>query len=272
MGTGRHVYPEDQQVHRAPYPWLAAQCGDIDITGQRLPLSYYREIVYGLTQTPYLAVRRPRDDGYVIKPKAWTWSDVSPSWTFDVAAGYPLHVEIYFAADDVELRLNGNLVKRVDVGKDRDFVAEAEVPYAPGILEVIAFRDGKEVGRSALRTVGEPALIDLATGRAELRADPQQLAYIELSLIDENGTVNPNRDVAVTISIEGPGVLQGFGSGVPFTEESFLDSTTTTFTGKALAVVRATGAPGRIIVTARTESLPDAVLYVNVADHQKGDG
>ena len=31
-----------------PYPWLAASTGDIDITGQRRPASYYREIVFGL--------------------------------------------------------------------------------------------------------------------------------------------------------------------------------------------------------------------------------
>ncbi|HEY8059822.1 MAG TPA: glycoside hydrolase family 2 TIM barrel-domain containing protein, partial [Acidimicrobiales bacterium] len=30
------------------YPWLAAWCGDLDITGQRRPQSYYREIVFGL--------------------------------------------------------------------------------------------------------------------------------------------------------------------------------------------------------------------------------
>ena len=30
------------------YPWLTAQCGDFDITGHRRPVSYWREIVWGL--------------------------------------------------------------------------------------------------------------------------------------------------------------------------------------------------------------------------------
>ena len=45
------------------YPWRAAWCGDIDITGHRRPQSYYREIVFGLRTEPYLAVRRPEHHG-----------------------------------------------------------------------------------------------------------------------------------------------------------------------------------------------------------------
>jgi beta-galactosidase len=53
----------------------------------------------------------------------------------------------------------------------------------------------------------------------------------------------------VTVSIDGPGVLAGFGSAAPATEESYLDDVHTTFDGRALAVVRPTR-PGRITVTA----------------------
>ena len=44
------------------------------------------------------------------------------------------------------------------------------------------------------------------------------------------------------MSVEGPGVLAGFGSAAPATEESYLDDVHTTFDGRALAVVRPTGA------------------------------
>ncbi|MGP3968329.1 glycoside hydrolase family 2 TIM barrel-domain containing protein [Streptomyces sp. 6N223] len=271
VGTGRHVYPEDQQEHRAPYPWLTAECGDIDITGQRQPISYYREIVYGLTQTPYLAVRRPRDDGYFIKPKAWTWTDVSPSWTFDLPTGSPLHVEAYAVAEDVEFRLNGTTVATVPVGTERSFVAEADVPYEPGVLEVVAYREGAEVGRSALHSAGEPARLRLETDRSALSADPQRLAHIDVRLVDANGVINPNRDTKITIEVDGPAVLQGFGSGAPSTEESFLDSSTTSFKGRALAIIRATGETGRITLTARAHGLPDTSLGIDAVQAQDAD-
>lgn len=264
VGTGRHVYPEDAQVHRAPYPWLTAECGDLDITGHRQPISYYRATVYGLRQTPYLVVRRPRADGHVIEPKAWTWSDVSPSWTFDVAPHSPLHIEVYANADEVELFLNGAKVATAPVGTSRRFVAELDVPYQPGTLEVVAYRQGEEVGRSALRTAGEPTRLRLDTDRTVLRADPQQLAYIDIAVVDHHDVLNPIRDSTVTIEVDGPGVLQGFGTGAPATEESFLDNSATTHNGRALAVIRATGEIGLITVTARADGFPVAVLQLEV--------
>ena len=59
-------------------------------------------------------------------------------------------------------------------------------------------------------------------------------------------------DREVTVTVDGPGVLQGFGSAAPATEESYLDDVHTTFDGRALAVVRPTG-PGAIIVTVAAE-------------------
>jgi hypothetical protein len=271
VGTGRHVYPEDEQVHRAPYPWLTAECGDLDITGYRQPISYYREIVYGLRQTPYVAVRRPRDDGYVIEPKAWTWSDVHPSWTFDVASGTPLHVEAYSNADEVEFRLNGAPVATTPVGTVRSFVAEANVPYHPGILEVVAYCRREEIGRSALRTAGEPTLVRLEADRTEVHADSQQLAYVAISLVDDNGVLNPIRDRTVTVEVEGAAVLQGIGSGAPATDESFLDNSCTTYRGRALAAVRATGEAGHVTLTARTAGIPEAVLHIDIRQDEASD-
>ena len=221
-------------------------------------------------------MRRPREDGYVIKPRAWTWTDVFPSWTFDVPVGSPLHVEAYAAAGEVEFRLNGTTVATVPVGTERNFVAEADVPYEPGILEVVAYRHGVEVGRSALRTADEPTHLSLETDHTELGADPQRLIHIDITLIDDSGVLNPNRDTKITIQVDGPGVLQGFGTGAPSTEESFLDDSATSFKGRALAIVRATGETGRITVTARARGLPDSSVEIDVVQapihHVTGEG
>jgi beta-galactosidase len=56
----------------------------------------------------------------------------------------------------------------------------------------------------------------------------------------------------VTVSVEGPGALAGFGSAAPATEESYLDDVHTTYDGRALAVVRPTGS-GTITVTATAD-------------------
>ena len=40
------------------YPERLGYIGDIDLIGNRRPISYFREIVYGLTDKPYIAVER----------------------------------------------------------------------------------------------------------------------------------------------------------------------------------------------------------------------
>ncbi len=58
----------------------------------------------------------------------------------------------------------------------------------------------------------------------------------------------------MTVAVDGPAVLQGFGSGNPCTEETFGAPTHDTYEGRALAVVRPTGA-GTITVTVSCEGL-----------------
>ena len=92
--------------------------------------------------------------------------------------------------------------------------------------------------------------------RTEIRADATDLAFVEITLVDEPPDgLRPRADRRVTVTSTGPGVLQGLGSANPITEESFLDADCTTFDGRALAVVRPTG-PGTITVTATAEGCP----------------
>src|SRR5439155_2264127 len=63
-GIGRVQYEgEEGSGLMAAYPWLTSNTGDIDITGHRRPVSYWREIVWGLRDAPYLAVRPPSHHG-----------------------------------------------------------------------------------------------------------------------------------------------------------------------------------------------------------------
>ncbi len=62
------------------------------------------------------------------------------------------------------------------------------------------------------------------------------------SLTDAAGTTVVDADRVVTVSIDGPAVLAGIGTGRARTEESFGASEVTTYDGRALAVVRPTGA------------------------------
>lgn len=55
-GIGRVKYPDEAGAFDASYRWLTTSSGDIDITGHRRAVSYYREVVFGLRADPYLVV------------------------------------------------------------------------------------------------------------------------------------------------------------------------------------------------------------------------
>ena len=88
------------------YPWLTAQCGDFDITGQRRPVSYWREIVWGRRAEPYIAVRPPAHHGEATSAgTGWSFTDAIASWSWTGFEEQPVTVEVYADADEVELLL-----------------------------------------------------------------------------------------------------------------------------------------------------------------------
>ncbi len=124
----------------------------------------------------------------------------------------------------------------------------------------MAWSGGTESGRTALRSATGPVRLEARADRAEIAADPLDLAYVALMLVDGQGTLCNTADRAVEVSLEGPGVLQALSSANPSTEEGFGDIRCTTFDGRALAVVRPAGA-GQITLTATADGCePQHVL------------
>lgn len=264
-GLGRMAYEDDAPGTGAlaGYPFLVSGAGDLDITGERRPASYYREIVFGLRAEPYIAVRRPSTRGRVMKPAPWSWTDSIPSWTWPDAGSEPLEVEVYSDAPEVELRLDGRSLGRQPAGPEHRFRAVFAVEYAPGRLEALAIRDGEPAERTTLVTAGADRTLRLTAEQTEVAADGRDLAFIAVEVVDAAGVRATDADVEATLQLEGPGVLQGYGSAVFSTEESFVDDRHTLHDGRALAVVRPT-APGLITMTATASGLPTTSVQVSV--------
>lgn len=267
VGIGATSYAEDPAANGAlerEFPYLTAWCGDLDITGWRRPASYYREIVFGLRTEPAIAVVRPERHGQTVTMQSpWAWSDSVDSWTWPGFEGAPVTVEVAADADDVALLLDGVEIARGPVGEHRPKLASFEIVYQPGTLEAVAYRSGAEVGRTSLITATGPTLLVATADRSILRADDTDLAFVAVELRDASGVLVTGADRPVTVAVEGPGVLVGYGSGAPATTERFDATTRTTFDGRALAIVRPTGI-GRITVTVASDGLGDVVIDLEV--------
>jgi len=131
-----------------------------------------------------------------------------------------------------------------------------EVSYAPGELRSVAYKNGKRIGESVVRTAGEPAQLSLTPDRANLSADGYDLSYILVEASDSAGTPCPLADNLVTFDIEGPAEIAGVGNGNPLSFELFQANYRHLFYGKAMLIIRThSGEPGRIRITAKSEGI-----------------
>ncbi|HIR70377.1 MAG TPA: DUF4982 domain-containing protein [Candidatus Pullilachnospira gallistercoris] len=246
------------------YPDRIAYIGDINIIGYRRPISYLREIVFGLRKEPYIAVERVDKYGMPHSQTAWMWKDNVSSWTWPGYEGKPANVDVLSGAEEVELFLNGKSLGRKPAGKANKFAASYEMTYEPGELVAVSYENGQETGRYTLKTAGDDVVLTVDCEGEKLKADGEDLAFVTVRLTDQDGIDNLFAEKEVTVSVEGAGTLQGFGSADPRAIGSYDDTTWKTFDGYVMAVVRAGREAGEIKVTFTAEGCEPKTVTIAV--------
>jgi beta-galactosidase len=262
-GVGKNDYDMTHAMY-GPWPWFLAYCGDFDLCGNRRPQSFYREIVFGQRKQPYVCAERPEHYGQEKCVTNWTWPDVVESWTWPGFEGKHTHVEVYSDAQEVELILNGTSLGSQTVGETMPYKAIFDVEYQPGTLVAVAKNQGQEVSRMELTTCGKETGVSLTPEKDTIPADGMALTYINVELVDDTGALVPAAQADVTIQVEGPGVVAGFGSANPATEELFNSDTHSTFDGRALVILRATEKAGTVTITATAPGLKEGRAVVHI--------
>ena len=262
-GIGKINYTDQQSMgFYALYPCKIAYCGDINILGNRRPISYWRELIWGVRKAPYIAVQLPQHYGEPQSTTQWSMSDAVRSWNWNGYEGKPVKVEVYAAADEVELLINGQSVERKKVGETKKYITIFDTTYHAGKVEVIAYSDGKECGRDEILTASDEVVIAAKADRTQIPADGSDIAYIDICMQDASGILNPNADKAVSISLDGPGEIMGYGSADPESEENYYDTVAKAYEGKLRAAVRGTGETGKIVVTLSADGLESVKVDV----------
>lgn len=216
------------------FPERLGYIGDIDLIGNRRPISYYREIIYGLTDTPYIAVERMEHTGQKSSRTAWMFKDNIASWTWRGYEDIEAAVDVYSAADEVELFINGASLGRKKAGCRHHFMAQYRIPYKPGELVAVAYNDGVSVGERRLQTAGKAAAL-----KAErVTEDGGELAYVKVHFADEQDRLNPQEKITIHVKVSGNGTLEGFGTANPSSEEDYFADRVTAYDGYAMAAVR----------------------------------
>lgn len=138
-----------------------------------------------------------------------------------------------------------------------------DVVYEPGELKAVAYKDGKKIGQSVMRTAGEPAVIRLTPDRNKLKASGEDLCYILVEALDDKGNICTLADNLINFKVEGPAEIAGVGNGDPLSIEPFQADYRKLFYGKAMLILRTKeGLDGEIAVTAASDGLKSAKISV----------
>jgi beta-galactosidase len=220
-----------------------ANCGDIDLIGNKKMQSYYRDVVWGNSPIE-IAVHTPVKGKEIVSRRGWP--DETPSWTWPGKADSLMQVRVFTRSKKVRLTLNDELVALKEVPDNTPLSVTFEVPYKPGILAAFALNDGKESGVKTLITASEPATIRLKADRLNISSDAEDLSYVSIEIFDKEGNPVPNADIPLKLEISGQGTLAAAGNASPNRPVSFQQPACTTFKGKALAILKANGKSGSI--------------------------
>jgi beta-galactosidase len=187
-----------------------------------------------------------------------------PHWTWPERVGQVTPVHVFTSGDSAELFLNGVSLGRKTKGAFEYRLRWDEVIYAPGTLEVVAYKHGKEWARDTVRTANAAAALELTPDRREIAGDGRDLAFVTVRVTDAAGLTAPRADNQLYFQIEGPGEFVAADNGDPTSFEPFAAPMRKAFSGLCLVVIRAKpGQSGSIRLTATSEGLKAGTVTVN---------
>ncbi len=206
----------------------------------------------------------PKDRYYLYK-SYWkpeeTTVHILPHWNWNSGKVDKVPVFVYTNGDCAELFLNGkSLGKKCKSpnslkSTERFRLMWNDVPYQPGELKAVAYKEGEKIGEEVLKTAGEPYQIRLTADRTKIKADGMDLSYVLVEAVDKDGNVCPLADNKIELSVNGAGRIAGVGNGNPQSFDSFQANNMKLFYGKAMVILGSGFEKGDVSLTATSGGL-----------------
>ena len=285
-GIGKAVYVDetDQLVEKgswslmppsgSPYPWRTSNDADFDITGNMMAQGAYRSVVWGSKKT-HLFSMHPDSFGKIEMMTMWGFPGVFKSWNYAGFENHEVKLVVYSNAEEVEVIVNGKSLGRKPVCMERPMPDSVsfDTVYEPGTVEAISYAGGREVSRDRLVTAGDAAALRLTVEKSSMKADGHDVSYVMIEVVDDKGNVLPDAKLPLSAKlseVKGSGdgdaaYLAGFGSGNPVTEDNYTDGESTSFRGRATAVIRSGYRAGEVSLEITAEGLPPVSATIEVS-------
>lgn len=245
------------------WPNYISWCGDLDITGQKKPQSLYRDVLWDNSPIE-INVHEPIPEGMAENLSGWGWPKEYPHWNWSGREGKALEVRVFTKAPEVKLLLNDRTIGERPLTDQDQYIASFIVPYEAGELKAIALENGEEVGSKILTTPGDAVAVRLSAERTRIKADRNDLAYIMIEVVDDQGQLVPENEIEINLELAGNGELVASGNASPDGMESVNKSIIKIYQGRAQAIIRPYTTAGEIKLSANAPGLSGDEIILQV--------
>jgi beta-galactosidase len=192
----------------------------------------------------------PKDHYYFYQSQ---WTDkpmvhILPHWTHRGMDGVVIPVVAYSNCDQVELFLDGESLGRKPPRDLLDFVWR--VPYRPGTLKAVGYRDNKAVATKVVKTAQNPTAIKLTSDNVNMKPATRDISHLTTTIEDAEGNFVPWAGNRIEYKTDGPVKLLGFDNGDPLDVTSHRKTHRKTFNGLSLGIFQSTDSSGPVVITA----------------------
>ena len=198
-------------------------------------------------------------DQYYLYQSLWTkrpMVHLLPHWTHPGKEGVAIPVVAYSNAEEVELFQDGRSLGRQPMTLDWQIVWM--VPFRPGILRAVAYRDGQPVAETTQRTAGPARRLRLDLDRTTVSANRRDAVHATVTVVDADGVPVPGAANRITFSVRGPLRLLGTENGNVLDHTPAPSAARDAFMGLCLGIYQATDQAGPVEITVSADGLEPA--------------
>lgn len=197
-------------------------------------------------------------DAYYLYQSLWTEKPmvhILPHWTWPGKDGVEIPVVAYSNCDEVELFLNGKSLGRKVMDKKEEMQIVWKVPYRPGTVRAVAYRDGRKCAETVRKTAGAAYSVRLTVDRKEISLGGREHVFVTADIVDRKGTLVPMAGNMINFQVDGPYKLVGVENGDIIDMSPHKVLYRNAFMGKALLILQADKGTGIIKVSAESDGL-----------------
>lgn len=262
--AGGFLWTGQDYVGEAGWPSCGWPTGLIDLSGTEKAQGIWHRAMWN-EGTPVVGIA-VRDEGLDIDHgrDLWQWPNMAAIWNFPFRyEGLVMEVQTITNCEKVQLAINGKVMGEKQTKDFDNHTIVWHVPFTPGHIEARGINGSDTIAYYDIRTAGDPVSLRATADRTTLKADGQDLSYIQLQLMDKDGIPVPHKNLRIKGSIEGEGKLIGLINNDLRRTTPFTSTQDITHFGRAFAIVQTTRKAGKIRLKLEVENFSEP-YYVDM--------